>query len=152
MSLHNLFRICLIVLKFCAEYDVYTIVFSTQLQTGWQLAWVSSIVLSWWRHQKEIFSALLAICAGNSSVPGEVPHKGQWRGALMFSLIWIWINGWVNNREADDLRHHDAHYNVSVMLFSAIAVSLIIPKPTIVSLLTLKPTKFDINRALWMSC
>ena len=30
------------------------------------------------------------------------PHKGQWRGALMFSLICVWINGWVNNREAGD--------------------------------------------------
>ena len=38
------------------------------------------------------------------------PHKGQWRGALMFSLIWI--NGWVNNREAGDLRRH---YDVNVM-------------------------------------
>ena len=26
---------------------------------------------TWWRHQKEIYSALLAICAGNSPVPGE---------------------------------------------------------------------------------
>ena len=41
---------------------------------------------SWWRHQMESFSALLAIC----------PHKGQWRGALMFSLICAWINRWVN--------------------------------------------------------
>ena len=24
------------------------------------------------------------------------PHKDQWRGALMFSLICAWINGWVN--------------------------------------------------------
>ena len=30
-------------------------------------------------------------------------HKGQWRGALMFSLICTWINGWINNREAGDL-------------------------------------------------
>ena len=43
------------------------------------------------------------------------PHKGQWRGALMFSLICAWINGWVNNREAGDLRCHRAHYDVSVM-------------------------------------
>ena len=34
------------------------------------------------------------------------PHKGQWRGALMFSLIFVWINGWVNNREASDLRRY----------------------------------------------
>ena len=29
--------------------------------------------ISWWRHQMETFSALLAICAGNSPVPGEFP-------------------------------------------------------------------------------
>ena len=43
------------------------------------------------------------------------PHKGQWRGTLMFSLICVWINGWVNNREAGDLRHYRAHYDVIVM-------------------------------------
>ena len=47
--------------------------------------------------------------------PVNSPHKGQWRGALMFSLICAWINGWVNNREAGDLRRHRAHYDVSVM-------------------------------------
>ena len=36
--------------------------------------------------------------------PVNFPHKGQWRGALMFSLINAWINDWVNNREASDLR------------------------------------------------
>ena len=46
--------------------------------------------------------------------PVNSPHKGQWRGALMFSLIYTWINGWVNNRQADDLRHHRAHYDVIV--------------------------------------
>ena len=63
----------------------------------------------------EIFSALLAICAGNSPVPVNSPHKGQWRGALMFSLISAWINDWVNNREAGDLRRHRGHYDVNVM-------------------------------------
>ena len=43
------------------------------------------------------------------------PHKGQWRGALMFSLICVWINGWVTNREAGDLRHYRGHYDVTVM-------------------------------------
>ena len=42
-------------------------------------------------------------------------NKGQWRGALMFSLICVWINGWVNNREAGDLRRYRAHYDVIVM-------------------------------------
>ena len=71
--------------------------------------------ITWWRHQMETFSALLAIFAGNSPVPGEFPHKGQWRGALMLSLICVWINAWVNNREAGDLRRHRAHYDVIVM-------------------------------------
>ena len=33
-------------------------------------------------------------------------HKGQWRGALMFPLNCVWINGWVNNRETGDLRRY----------------------------------------------
>ena len=68
------------------------------------------LTYSWWRHQMETFSALLALCAGNS------PHKGQWRGALMFSLICARINNWVNNREAGDLIRHRGHYDVNVML------------------------------------
>ena len=44
------------------------------------------------------------------------PPKGQWHGALMFSLIWAWINRWVKNREAGNLRRHRAHYDVIVML------------------------------------
>ena len=67
---------------------------------------------SWCRHQMEIFSALLALCAGNS----PVPQTGQWRGALMLSLICAWINRWVNNREAGDLRLHRAHYDINAML------------------------------------
>ena len=47
--------------------------------------------------------------------PVNSPHKGQWRGALMFTLICARINGWVNNREAGDLRRHCAHYDVIVM-------------------------------------
>ena len=73
----------------------------------------ASIVFSWWRHQMETFSALLAICAGNS--PVNSPHKGQWRGSLMFTLICVWINGCVNNRKAGDLRRYCTHYGVTVM-------------------------------------
>ena len=47
--------------------------------------------------------------------PVNYPHKGQWRGALMFSLICARINGWVNNHEAGDLRRNRAHYDVIVM-------------------------------------
>ena len=47
--------------------------------------------------------------------PVNFPHKGQWRRALMFSLIYAWINDWVNNREAGDLRRQHGHYDVIVM-------------------------------------
>ena len=47
--------------------------------------------------------------------PVNSPHKGQWRGALMFSLICVWINRWVNYGEAGDLRRHRAHYDVILM-------------------------------------
>ena len=53
---------------------------------------------------------------GEFTGPWWIPsHKGQWRGALMYSLICVWINGWVNNREAGDLRCYRAHYDVTVM-------------------------------------
>ena len=47
--------------------------------------------------------------------PVNSPHKGQWHGALMFTLISAQINGWVNNRDADDLRRNRAHYDVIVL-------------------------------------
>ena len=52
--------------------------------------------------------------------PVNSPHKGQGRGALMFSLICARIKGWVNNGEAGDLRRHRAHYDVNV-IFTRIA-------------------------------
>ena len=47
--------------------------------------------------------------------PVNFPHKGQWRGALMFTLICARKNGWVNNGEAGDLRRYLAHNDVIVM-------------------------------------
>ena len=47
--------------------------------------------------------------------PVNSPHKGLWRGALMFSLICVWINDWVNNREAGNLRRYRAYSDVIVM-------------------------------------
>ena len=73
----------------------------------------------WWRHQMEIFSALLAFCPGPfvwgiHRSPVNFPHKGQWRGVLMFSLIWTWTNSWASNNDAGDLRRYHAHYDVIV--------------------------------------
>ena len=65
----------------------------------------------------EKFSALLALCAGNSPVTGEYTSQ-NWKPvtqSFMFSLIWAWIKGWVNNREARDLKRHRAHYDVTVI-------------------------------------
>ena len=70
---------------------------------------------TWWRHQmkkKKHFPRYWSFVRGIHRLPVNSPHKGQWRGALMFSLICAWKNGWVNNRETDDLR---CHYDVTVM-------------------------------------
>ena len=64
------------------------------VRAGLKLVSNSSYTL--WCHQMETFTALLALCAGNSPVTGNSPHNGQWRGALMFSLICAWIHSWVN--------------------------------------------------------
>ena len=63
-----------------------------------------------WKH----FSRYWPFVRGIHRSPVNSPHKGQWRGALLFSMI-CRINGWVNNREAGDLRRYRAHYDVIVM-------------------------------------
>ena len=65
-----------------------------------------------WKH----FPCYWTFVRGIHRSPVNSPHKGQWRGALMFSLICAWINPWVNNREAGDLRRHCFHYDVTVMI------------------------------------
>ena len=47
--------------------------------------------------------------------PVNSPHKDQWRRASMFTLICTWLNVWVNNRGAGDLRRLQAHDDVAVM-------------------------------------
>ena len=100
-------------------YDVNTSWIPVTYGCDTYVLWLSdgrAILSPWWRHQIETFSVLLAICAGNSPVlPVNSQHKGQWRGALMLSLICAWTNGWVNNGEAGDLRRHRIHYDVIVM-------------------------------------
>ena len=79
-----------------------------------QLAWDFHDDVIKWKH----FPRNWPFVWGIHRWPVNSPHKGQWRGALIFSLICAWINGWVNSREAGDLRRHRAHYHVIVM-FSA---------------------------------
>ena len=56
--------------------------------------------------------------------PVNSPHKGQWRGVLMFSLIFARINGWVNTGEAGDLRRNRCHYDVIVMVSPNVLVPI----------------------------
>ena len=65
-----------------------------------------------WKH----FPRYWPFVRGIHRSPVNSPHKGQWRGDLMFSLICVWTNGWVNNRQAGDLRRSCAHYDVIVMV------------------------------------
>ena len=66
-----------------------------------------------WKHN---FSRYWPFVRGIHRSPVNSPHKGQWRGTLMFSLICAWINGWVNNREAGHMRRHRTNYDVTLMI------------------------------------
>ena len=59
-----------------------------------------------WKH----FPRYWPFVRGIHRSPVNSPHKGQWLGALIFSLIGVWINGWVNNREAGDSRRYRTNY------------------------------------------
>ena len=63
----------------------------------------------------ETFSALLAICGGNSPIPGEFP--AQRPVTRSFDIFFdLRLNKRLsNNRKAGDLRRYRAHYGVIVM-------------------------------------
>ena len=64
----------------------------------------------------ETYSALLAIYAGNSPVTGEFPtQRPVTRSFDVFYDLRLVLNGWVNNRQAGDLRRHHGHYDVIVV-------------------------------------
>ena len=87
--------------------------------------WILCTVVQWWLHEMETFHddvikwthfpRYWPFVRGIHRSQVNSPHKDQWPGALMFSLIFVWINNWVNNREAGDLRRHRSHYDVTVM-------------------------------------
>ena len=58
-----------------------------------------------WKH----FPRYWTFVRGIQRSPVNSAHKGQWRETLMFSLIFAWTNGWVNNRYAGDLSRHYGH-------------------------------------------
>ena len=69
-------------------------------------------VINKWKH----FPPYWPFVRGIRRSPVNSPHKDQLRGALMFSLICVWINGWVNNRDAGDLRRYRSYYDFTIML------------------------------------
>ena len=82
----------------------------------------------WWMRDKSLsklghddvikwlhFPSYWPFVRGIRRSPVNSPHKGQWLRALTFSMICAWINGWVNNREAGDLRRHRTQYDATVM-------------------------------------
>ena len=91
-----------------------------QLSKWWSIMAVKRFILDYqpwhddvtkWKH----FPCNWPFVRGIHRFPVNSPHKGQWRRASIFSLIYVWINDWVNNREAGELRRHRAHYDVIVM-------------------------------------
>ena len=77
-----------------------------------------------WKH----FPRYWPFVRGIPRSPVNSPHKGQWCGALIFSLICTRINGWVSNGEAGGLRRNRAHYDVTVK-YQVVDIQLIIPHP-----------------------
>ena len=84
----------------------------------WWSSW-----FTWWRHQMEAFSALLALCAGEFTVPGEFPAQRPvtWSFDVFFDLRvnkrlskqprgwWLETPSWSLWRHRNDIRRHDAH-------------------------------------------
>ena len=65
-----------------------------------------------WKH----FRVTVLLCGEFTGSLVNYPHKGQWRGALMFFIICAWTNGWVNNRDAGYMRRHRANNDVTEMV------------------------------------
>ena len=86
-----------------------------------------------WSHDDAIkrkhFPRYWPFVRGIHRSPVNSLHKGRWHGALMFSLICVWINDWVNNREAGDLRRYRGQYDVTVMTFAKTLIWRVTPSP-----------------------
>ena len=86
----------------------------------WWAIYIHDDVIKW-KH----FPRYWPFMRGIHRSPVNSPYKGQWRGALMFTLICARINGSVNNREADDLRRQRDHYDVSVITVFCVVVPVL---------------------------
>ena len=101
-----------------------------------------------WKH----FPRYWPFMRGSHWSPVNSRHKGQWRGALMFSFICAWINCCVNNREAGDSRRHRGHYDVTVMHCSAMNASYLVPIHTVViaiTIVTIMVLSMAVKNIIW---
>ena len=73
-----------------------------------------NLTVTWWHHQKQTFSALLVLYAGNSLVIDEFLLQ---RPVTRSVDVFFDLNGWVHNRDAGDLRRHHTHCDLTVMRF-----------------------------------
>ena len=90
-----------------AHYEVTVMILAVILR----LLLRTSLNVIKWKH----FSRYWPFVRGIHRSPVNSPHKSQWRGPLMFSLIWARINSWLNNGEAGVLRCHRAYYDIIVI-------------------------------------
>ena len=65
-------------------------------------------------------------CMGNSLVTSEFPAQRPVTQSFDVFFICAWMNSWVNNREAGDLRCHHAHYDITVMIVLYFGHSILI--------------------------
>ena len=102
----------------------YRMIFSRDISIIRNINYMKNVWLIYWHNNKmsnddvmkwNHFLRYWPSVLGNHRSPVNSPHKGQWRGALMFPLICAWINVWANNRETGDLRRHHAHYDAIAM-------------------------------------
>ena len=70
-SSHTDPEVNMIIIKCNFMTDIENIPEDRFMCSWWRCSWEDNIS-TWWRHQMETFSALLAICAGNSPVTGEL--------------------------------------------------------------------------------
>ena len=91
------------------------------LYTIVETVWHDDVIT--WKH----FPHYWPFVRGFHRSPVNSPHKGQWLGALLFSLICARINGWVNNGGAGDLRRYRTYYDVIVMGNGISVIALSVP-------------------------
>ena len=58
-----------------------------------------------WKH----FPRYWPFARGIHRSPVDSPHKGQWREALVFYLIYAWTNDLANNREMSSYQNRKSH-------------------------------------------